>query len=1029
MLRLLVDFSLRFRGVVMALACAIVGYGVYATWHAKYDIYPEFTPPMVVIQTEAPGLSPEEVEALVTRPVESAVNGVAGLESIRSQSAQGLSVITIVFQERTDIFRARQMVSERLAEAEMPLGVRPPTMAPLTSAASTILMLGLTSREVTGMDLRTFADWVMRPRLLGVPGVAKVVVFGGEVRQLQVQVMPDRMEAYSLAIGDVLAAARSATGVRGAGFIESPAQRIVLQTQGQSLTPGDVGEVAVAHAGGATVRIKDVARVVNAPEPKIGDAAIHGTPGVILVISSQFGANTVEVTGALEKALDELKPVIAAERITLHPRLFRPASFVETAIRNIGHSLLLGGVLVAGVLFLFLFNVRAAFISITAIPLSLLIAVGGLDRLGISLNTLTLGGLAMAIGEVVDDAIIDVENIFRRLRENARLPEPRTVYRVILDASLEVRSAVVYATFVVALVFLPVLTMSGIQGRLFAPLAIAYILAILASLAVALTLTPALSYALLPRAMLLAQEPGFVRAIKSVYHRVLEAVMRRPNPVIGLALALCAGAAVAVPFFGGAFLPQLREGHFIVHMSTVPGTSLEESMRLGRNVTAELLKNPHVENVAQQIGRAEKADDTWNTNYSEFQVHLKPVPGEKAEDAENSVRTSLTRFPGASFAIHEFLAERIEETISGVNAEVVVKIFGDDLDVIDAKARELTRVLSGVRGAADVQVESPPGAPRIMVRLRPDRLRQFGFRPLDVLEGVQTAYEGTVVAQTYEASRVFEVAVILEDSVRRNPEALGALMLRNPDGPRLPLRELADIYEDSGRYMILHDGTRRRQAVTCNVRGRDLAGFIDEAKRQVRSKVNFPAGSYAIFTGTAQAREQAQRELLIYSAVAAVGILLLLSMVFRGGRNLALVLANMPFALVGGVAAVFLTGGWLTIGSLVGFITLFGITTRNSIMMISHYEHLVEHEGMTWGLVAALRGSSERLVPVLMTALVTALGLLPLALGSGEPGREIEGPMAIVILGGLATSTLLNLLVLPALALRWGRFTPALPEA
>jgi Cu/Ag efflux pump CusA len=442
-------------------------------------------------------------------------------------------------------------------------------------------------------------------------------------------------------------------------------------------------------------------------------------------------------------------------------------------------------------------------------------------------------------------------------------------------------------------------------------------------------------------------------------------------------------------------------------------------------VSNELLKSPNVVSTAQQIGRAEKAEDTWGTHYTEMHVRLKPLSGEAAETAESEIRQILQRFPGVSFAIRPFLTERIEEIIAGVTAQVVIKVFGDDLDAIDAKSREIAQVVSGIRGAADVQVESPPGAPQIVVQLRPDRLKQLGFRPVDVLDGVQTAYQGTPVAQTYEANRVFDVTVILDPEIRQNPEAVGALILENDQGARVPLRELAEVYPTTGRYMILHDGSRRRQAVTCNVRGRDLSSFVEEARKVVAAKVHFEQGIYPVFGGADEARTQAQSEILLYSIIAGVCILTLLSIVFRTVRNLALVLVNLPFALVGGVLAVFFTGGYLTVGSMVGFVTLFGITTRNSIMMISHFEHLVTEEGMTWGPEAAIRGALERLAPVLMTALVTGLGLLPLALGSGDPGREIEGPMAIVILGGLVTSTALNLLVLPTLALRYGRFAPA----
>lgn len=1023
MIKALIDFSIRFRGVIVALACVLTGYGIYVVKNAKYDVYPEFAPPEVVVQTEAPGLSSEQVEALVTQPIENTLNGVASIESLRSESTQGLSVITAIFQEQTDVYRARQVVGERLTEVSgaLPQGVREPVMAPLTSAASMVLAIGLTSDKRSLMDIRTFADWTLRPRLLGVPGVAKAVIFGGEIRQLQIQVLPDRLAAFDLTINDVLDAARASTGVRGAGFVENDAQRIVLETQGQAQTAAELGEATVAHHNGVTVRLKDIARVEDAPAPPIGAAAINGKTGVMIMVSSQYLANTLEVTNELDKALAEIKPAVAAEGIVLDDHIFRPANFITTSIHNIDQSLMLGAALVAVVLFIFLYNIRTALISLTAIPLSLLIAVIVLNYMGISLNTLTLGGLAIAIGEVVDDAIIDVENIFRRMRENKRLPNPLPTHRVVLEASIEVRGAVVYATFVVAMVFLPVLSMHGVQGRLFGPLAVAYILAIMASLVVALTVTPALSAFLLPKAAE-QSEPPFITWLKRHYGSLMESLMLRPIPVIAAAAFLCVAAACALPFFGSEFLPDLKEGHFIVHMSAVPGTAVNETLRLARAVTGEFRKLPFVASTMSQIGRGEQADDTWGVNYDEIHVELKPLQGDEAEAAEDQLRGSLSKFPGVYFAIRRFLAERIEETISGSTADVAVKIYGDDLDVLDAKAKEVAKALQAVKGAADVQEDSPPGSPRLVVKLKPESLRQFGFRPVDVMEAVGTAYQGTTVAQTYEGSRVFDVAVILDPRVREDPSAVGSLLLSSPEGLRVPLNQLANVYEDSGRAIVYHEGARRRQTISCDVRGTDLESFVADAKQQIAAKVKFPAGTYAVFGGASDALEQAQRDILLFSIIAAAGILLLLAVVFRRLRHLMLVLANLPFALVGGVLAVFATGGLLTVGAMVGFVTLFGITMRNSMMMVSHYEHLVNKEGMVWGIAAAIRGASERLVPVLMTAIVTALGLLPLALGSGEPGREIEGPMAVVILGGLVTSTALNLLVLPTLSLKYGRF-------
>jgi CzcA family heavy metal efflux pump len=1026
----LVAVSIRFRGVVLAVACLVIGYGIYSAYHARLDVYPEFAPPQVVVQTEAPGLSPENVEQLVTRVVESSLNGAPSVETIRSQSIQGLSVVTVVFEERTDVYRARQIVSERLAEAgtQLPQGVLPPKMAPLTATTGIALVIGITSQKHSEIELRTLAEWTMKPRLLGVPGVARVSLYGGGVRQLQIQLVPERLTAYGISVNDVATAARTATGVRGAGFVETPAQRIVLESEGQSLTAEELENVVLQSSSGRSIRLRDVATVREGAEPKIGDATIMGKPGVLLLCSSQYGANTIEVTRGLEKAIEDLRPGLNSDGITLYPDLFRPANFITTSLQTISHALWIGAALVAVVLFIFLFNIRVAFISLTAIPLSLLVAVIILYQAGISLNTLTLGGLAIAIGEVVDDAIIDAENIFRRLREAGPNLGARGIFRIVHDASVEVRSAVVYATFIVALVFLPVLTMSGVQGRLFTPLGTAYILAIVASLLVALTVTPALSYFLLPKATAVTTETRFVAALKRRYISVLSAISRAPRLIAAAAIVLVLLAVAAVPFLGGEFLPPLREGHYIVHMVAMPGTSLEESIRLGKLVTTELRQDDDVRVISQQIGRAESGDDTAGVHYSEIHVDLKQLEGDAMEGAEDRLREILDRFPGVSMSPKTFLTERMEEVLSGVQAQVVVQVFGDDLDMIDDKAREVLEAVSSVRGAADVQLESPPGTPSIVIHLRPDRLVQAGLQPVTVLDAIETAYEGATVGQVFEANRVFNVAAILDPEIRHIPEAIGSLLLTNADGARVKLADVADVYQRTGRYSIAHEGTRRRQAVYCNVRGRDVASFVEEAERTVRQKIKFPAGVYTVFGGVSEARKQAQQEILTYSIVAGVGIVLLLAISFHNMRNMLLVLVNLPFALIGGIVAAVLTGGTLSIGSLVGFVTLFGITTRNSIMLISHFEHLVQVEGETWGLHAALRGAWERLTPVLMTATVTGLGLLPLAIGSGQPGKEIEGPMAIVILGGLATSTALNLLVLPSLALRYGRFEPVTTE-
>ena len=754
MLNLIVEFSLRFRGIVIALACALAGDGIYAFTQAAYDVFPEFAPPQVVIQAEAPGLSPEQVEALVTQPIEQAINGVEGIESLRSQSIQGLSLTTVIFQQSSDIYRARQAVAERLSAVagQLPQGVPVPGMTPLTSSTSTVLVVGLTSDKRSLMTLRTLADWTVKPRLLAVPGVAKVAIFGGEVKEFQIQVRPDRLVAYDLALDDVLSAARRATGVRGAGFIENDNQRITLQSEGQSLTASQRARSLVRQLNGVQVTLGDLGSVVEASAPPIGAAAMMGKPGVLVVVSAQFGANTLAVTLNVEQALADLRPAMAAQDVVLNPKLFRPANFIETATHNLKRSLLIGAVLVVLVLSLFLFNLRTAAISCAAIPWSLLGAVIVLQKIGFSLNTMTLGGLAIAVGVVVDDAVINVENILRRLRENRHLPVPRPIFRVVLEASIEVRSAVVYASFAVILVFVPVLTMSGVQGRLFAPLASAFMLAILASLMIALTVTPALCLVLLGAQRFDETEPLIVRWLKARYTRGLQRVETHSKLVLRMVIGGTVLGLAAVSSLGGGFLPELKEGHFIVHMSAVPGTSLPASLSLGKQVTKALLTLPFVRSVSQQIGRAEKADDTWGTHYSEFNVDLKPVGGEAAEQAQFQVRQLLAQFAGVNFAVKTFLTERVEEALSGYPASVVINVYGHDLDALDATAQNIARVLNTIPGAAEVQVQSPPGTPQLVARLRPTELARFGFDAVSVLDDMSTAYEGANAGQIYDGN-------------------------------------------------------------------------------------------------------------------------------------------------------------------------------------------------------------------------------------------------------------------------------------
>lgn len=1024
MLTSLIRASLRFRGIVIALAFALVGYGAFCLLHADYDVFPEFAPPQVTIQTEAPGLSPEQVELLVTQPIENTINGVPGLKSLRSQSPQGLSIIVAVFTDNTDVYRARQVIAERLATlaGELPQGVRAPTMTPLSSPTGLVAAIGLTSKRQNLMAVRSAADWIIRPRLLAVPGVSQVTVFGGDVKEFQIQFDPKKLVQHNLGIEDVLAAARQATAIRGAGFVENQNQRIVLHTEGQATDTRIIAGTVVAHQNGQNVTLGDLAIVTTAPAPAFGAASIMGQTGVILMVNSQLHANILQVTAATDKAMQELAPILKQQGLELHSDIFRPATFIRTALANIRFSLLIGAALVVIVLFLFLFNFRVAAISCTAIPLSLLTAIIVLERFGLSLNTLTLGGLAIAIGEVVDDAVIDVENILRRLRENTHAEHPLSELEVVLNASVEVRSAVVYATFAVALVFIPVLTISGVAGRIFAPLGIAYITAILASLLVALTVTPALSLLFLRDVAHREKIPPVVRWLQRHYQTILIRVERHPLAVIGSAILFILTGVAFTSYLRTTFLPEFREGHYIAHVAMLPGTSIEESLRTGREITTALTRLPFVRLVAQRVGRAEQAEDTWGVHYSEFEIDLKPTTGREAGKAEDEIRETLEHIPGIDASVNAFLEERINETISGYTAPVVVNLFGNDLDDLDRESEQVMRVLSKVHGASGVQAQAPLGVPQLAMNLRPYDLARWGENPVAALDAVHTAFGGDIVGQVYQGNQVYDVDVILDSQQRRSPEQIAALPLKVENGNYVTLGELANVYETSGRFSILHDGARRVQTITAQVTGRDVSSFVEEAQRDVSQQVKFSPGSYVDFTGTAEAEVQSRHELLVYSILAALGIVLLLFIVLMNWRSVLLVLANIPFAWVGGVLIVFCTDRTLSLGALVGFVTLFGITLRNSIMMISHFERLVSVEGMPWNLETALRGALERLAPILMTATVTGLGLLPLALGSGNSGREIEGPMAIVILGGLITSTILNLLILPTLALRFGKF-------
>jgi CzcA family heavy metal efflux pump len=1026
MLTAIVRFALRFPVLIVTVAIIALLYGGSALLTAKYDVFPEFVPAQAELQAEAPGLAPEDVERLVTQPLENAINGGANIAAVRSESIQGLAVINVVFEEGTDIFRDRQLLAERVAEAAplLPAGVKTPVLGPMTSSTMDLLKVGFVSERLDPMQLRTLVEWTVRPRLLAVPGVARAIVFGGGRREIQIQVQPEKLRAYDVSFADIATATAAATGIRGAGFIDTPNQRVLLADAGVASTPEQIAQVVVSQKEGANVRLTDIATVAYAPEPRFGDARVQGVPDVFLSMGSQYGANTLEVTHAVEAALAELSPVLKGQGVTVYPALHRPANFIEVALRNMRGALLLGALLVAVVLIAFLRNWRTALISFVTIPLSLLIAVVVIGLLGWTINTMTLGGLAVAVGVVVDDAIIDVENILRRLRRAAAERALTAVDAIVLNASIEVRRPIVLATFVVGLVFFPVLMLPGLQGSFFAPLAAAFLLATFASLLVALSLTPALALLLLRSNLEHAAEPRWVRRLKLAHHGLLQRILPRATTWLWVSLAAGVAAVALATRFGAELMPEFREGHFVAQVTGPAGLSLEEMGRLGERIAARMLAIKGVVTVSQQIGRAESGEDTWGPNRCEFHIELAPdLSAREQARIEASLRDALGQYPGLESEVVTFLGDRISESISGETASVSISVFGPDLDAIDQVGAQLADALRKLAGAADVQFNSEADLPTMMIRPDSARIAAFGLRPTEVFDAVELAYNGQTVAQVYDGNQSLAVRVLLDAAARQAPEDIGQLLVKAPSGRSVPLSSLADIQLDSGRSSIQHEAGQRRVVVTLNPTG-DVVGFVNNAKASL-ARLQLPPGVFLQWGGAAEGARAAARDLALHSAIAAIVIVMLLLIAFPDRGSVALILVNVPFSLVGGVIAVALTGASLSIGSLVGFVTLFGISARNAIMLLSHYEHLVHIEGAHWNAFTALRGARERLTPILMTAVVTALGLLPLAWGAGEPGREVEGPMAIVILGGLISSTLLNLLLMPALAYRYLRLKPS----
>ncbi|HVV97690.1 MAG TPA: efflux RND transporter permease subunit [Rhodanobacteraceae bacterium] len=1016
MLAAIVRSSLAHPRIVTAASVLIAVLGTAALVGARFDVFPDFAPPHVLVQTETPGLDATQVEALVTRPLEGLLAGTENVRTVRSTSSQGLSAIRVIFERGGDPYRQRQVVTERLAEANglLPSGVSPPQLSPLSSSMEYLVHFGFTSEKLSPLELRDLIEWVVKPQILAVPGIAQAQIFGGEVRERRIEVDPLKLAAYGLTLQDVADATRRATELIGGGYIETPTQRIVVQAEAAGATPDALAAAVVATKGGVPVRLGDIATIRDGAEPRFGDAMIGDKPGILVETSTQFGANTLDVTRALEARLDALAPQLKQQGVEYHPALLRPASFIESAIEKLRNSLLIGAVLVVALLLVTLRDWRGALVSFSSIPLALLTTVWILGTFGLSLNTMTLGGLVVALGVVVDDAVIDVENILRRMRAAGDRIDVRALFT---HASLEVRRPVFYATAAVAVAFLPILAMSGLQGAFFRPLSIAFLLAIGLSLLVAMSATPALC-ALVMKNHKPRPEAAFLTRAKRWQLRTIAAFDRRPRALLAVLVASGVLGIALLPLLGARLLPDFRENYLIAHASLRPGISIAETARIGENISKALVKIPGIKSVAEQIGRAENGQDPDTPNKSEFEVQIDPARGHTAADIDAAIRDVFDDYPNQLVEIYSVLAERIGETLSGESAPFSVSVFGADLDVDDKVAADIAEVLEKVKGSGTVRLVVPPRQPELRVTLKPDALALYGLDAGDALDTINAAFHGSHVAQIQQADRSVPVALRI-DGTGADPEALRALLLRGRDGAIVPLERVAAIETITARSMIDHEDGLRRQIVVATPKTNDQAGYAEAAQRAIAAKVQLPPGVYLRYGGVAEAQSEATRELLLHSAAAFVLIVLLLGLAFGHARHVALVLLALPSTLIGGVAAIAITGGTLTLGAMVGFVALFGMAARNTILLVSHYDHLVREEGQPWNLSTALRGAEERLTPVLLTALLTALALLPVALQLKQPGHEIEGPMAVVILGGLVSSTLVSLLLIPPLAARW----------
>jgi CzcA family heavy metal efflux pump len=1021
-----IRWSLAHRPIVMALATAFLVWGGWTASQMPLDVLPDLTAPTVTILVEAPGMDPLEIEPLVTLPIESALNGSVGVRRVRSATAVSVAVVWVEFDWGEDIIRARQTVTEKLTlvAGSLPPGVESPFLAPVSSIMGEVLFVDLESDRHSPIELRTAAETIVRRRLLAVPGVSQVIATGGEQKQYEVVLDPARLQAQRVTIAEVERALTAANKNATAGFTVAEGQEYLVRGVGRFSNAADVGSAVVKMQETVPVLVRDVGTVQVGAAIKRGEGSHNARPAVIIGIQKQPGANTLQLTEQIDATLDDIQRALP-RGMTIHRDLFRGADFIEQSLRNLFKALMEGAGLVILVIVVFLMNIRAAAITLLALPLSLVAAVVALDRFGLTINSMSLGGLAIAIGELVDDAIIDVENVVRRLRENATLPpsDRRPVVDVVYHASTEIRHSVVFATVIVALVFLPLFLLSSVEGRLLRPLGLAYVVALTASLVVALTVTPVLCSWLLPssRTVAAGEEPRLTRWLKARYEPWLLRALRHWKTVVAGALAMLVAAIIAIASAGRSFLPEFNEGALTVSVVTIPGTSLADSNALGDALERLMLQVPEVTSTARRTGRAELDEHVQGVESAEIDVRL-DMKDRSKEEVLSEIRQRALLLPGTNVTIGQPISHRIDHMLSGTRANVAVKIFGDDLQLLRGLAAQVQAEMAQVDGVVDLSTEAQTEIPTLRVKVEPEAAARYGIPAGEAAEALQTARAGKVVGHVLEGQVAFPLVIrYARDEQASDLDAVGSTLLEAADRSQVPLSAVATIERDRGPNFIMRENVQRRLVVQCNVSDRDLRSVVDDIRTRVSQAVTLPQGYHIEYGGQFDSAARASRQLLWFSLGVVVAIFFVLTSAFGSARDASLIMLNLPLALIGGVIGVYLGGGVLSVASLVGFITLFGIATRNGIMLISHIRHLRENEGVADFHAAVVRGATERLVPILMTALAAGLALVPIAISMGEPGSEIQAPMAMVILFGLLSSTALNMIVVPVLYDRFGR--------